>query len=322
MPAAPGPCWVQVTADSCKWINADCLIEKQTGFTTGVDGKECLIHWLIGTAPPPPTMRLISKENEIDVLWDNRSETTPDLRLSVIDFESYRIWRADNWTRPFGSDVTTGPPANLWALLAEYDLPRNNIGADNGLDAIRYVPNVPDHAVQFDREWLAAHPFEPPPQLPDLSPGQRDTALALARGVRYYRFTDPPFADRGRLGGRCPGAGRCPPLVTATGPVFTRCNRAGFCQETQPPPHSGAHYFYSVTATDHALVVGPGGRFVPAGPGLAGEPSSSFEYVTPPEGQTPTATKSGCPANHLSGRFMRRKESALLPYAQPPAGGR
>ena len=40
-------------------------------FETGIDGKECLIHWLIGTAPPPPNMRLVAREGQVDILWDN-----------------------------------------------------------------------------------------------------------------------------------------------------------------------------------------------------------------------------------------------------------
>src|SRR5439155_23849823 len=90
-------CSGSVPADGCIWVNADCDVERQTGVPTGVDGKECLIHWLIGSAPPPPNMRLAARENQVDILWDNRSQTTPDLRLNVLDFESYRIWRADNW---------------------------------------------------------------------------------------------------------------------------------------------------------------------------------------------------------------------------------
>ena len=117
--------------------NADCHIEAQTGFMTGIDGKECLINWLVSTAPPPPRMRLVGQEGIVDVLWDNFSETTPDLRLNVIDIESYRIWRADNWTRPLGTDVNTGPGSNLWMLLAEFDQPRNGIGSGTGLDDIR-----------------------------------------------------------------------------------------------------------------------------------------------------------------------------------------
>lgn len=266
--------------NECVFVNADCELEAETGEQTGIDGKECLIHWLIGTAPPPPNLRLIAREGQVDILWDNRSETTPDLRLAEIDFESYRIWRADNWTRPFGTDVNTGPGGDLWALMAEYDLPSNGIGSDTGLESIRYQPAISEAAVQFYREWFRAHPFLNPPQLPGFSEDQLDSAAALARGTRYYRFVDPPFVRNGRNAGACVN-GACPPIQTDRGPVSTRCNAQGICQETAPPAHSGAHYFYSVTATDHKLEV-VNGVLTPAGPGLAGDPSSSFVYLNPP----------------------------------------
>jgi hypothetical protein len=291
-PQADPNCWV-VLREECEYINADCKIEEQTGFDTGTNGRECLIRWLVGTAPPPPRMRLVTSENKIEVSWNNLSETTPDLRLNVKDFESYRVWRADNWDRPLGTDVATGPGSSLWMLLAEFDLPLNNIGSDTGLDDVRYAPAIPDDAVQFYREWFAAHPLLQPPDLPGFSEDQLDTAKALAQGVRYYLYTDPPFKVAGCINnsndhedcvtGRCPSNGdECPPILTSSGPVYTRCNSEGLCQEVAPPPHSGAHYFYSVTATDHKVEIGSGGRLVATGPGLAGDPNSSFEYVTPP----------------------------------------
>jgi hypothetical protein len=280
-----------VVSTECVYVNADCEFEIENNDTTGVGGKECLIHWLISTAPPPPTMRLIAKEGQVDVLWDNRSETTPDLRLAVIDFESYRVWRADNWTRPFGSDVNTGPGGELWALMAEYDLPNNGVGSDVGLEEIRYRPAIPDRAVQFYREWFQAHPVLRPPDLPGFTEDQLDTAQALARGAQYYRFTDPGFLRSGRLAGPCPRDGACPPIMTDRGPVNTRCNSRGLCQETAAPPHSGAHYFYAVTATDHKLAdPDPTDRveqLVVAGPGQAGDPSSNFVYLNPPTGALP-----------------------------------
>jgi len=292
-PPSDERCYVTVPAEGCEWINGDCELERQTNLPTGVDGRECLIHWLVSTAPPPPRMRLVGSENRTDVLWDNFSETTPDLRLNVLDFESFRIWRADNWTRPLGTDVNTGPGSSLWMLLAEYDLPRNIVGSNTGLDNIRYAPNIPDAAVEFYREWFAAHPFLDAPDLPGFSPDQRDTAKALAKGTRYYRYSDPPFKTTGCINNAsnpndcvtiaCPADGKCPPVVTGSAQVLTRCNTEGMCQEVAPPPHSGAHYFYSVTATDHKLDDTNGdGVYEVVGPGLAGDPNSSFVYINPP----------------------------------------
>jgi hypothetical protein len=75
------------------------------------------------------------------------------------------------------------------------------------------------------------------------------------------------------------GDGSCPPVVTSEVEVLTRCNGEGMCQEVRPAPHSGAHYFYSVTATDHKLDdPNEDGVWDIVGPGLAGDPSSNFVY--------------------------------------------
>ncbi len=94
---------------------------------TGVGGYEFNISWLVGMAPPPPGMRLWPTDNAVYVYWDNSSEVTPDIRINRIDFESYRIWRADNWDRPYGSSVANGPESGLWQMIAEYDVINNYI---------------------------------------------------------------------------------------------------------------------------------------------------------------------------------------------------
>jgi hypothetical protein len=281
-------CYVTVPNTGCEWINADCEYEEFTEQRTGVDGKETQVHWLIGTAPPPPKMRLVASEGQVDILWDNFSEITPDLRLNVIDFESYRIWRADNWQRPYGSDINTGPGSDLWMLLAEFDLPKNKIGSDTGLESIRYEPNIPSGAIEFYREWFEAHPFLQPPDVPGFTADELDTAKALARGVRYYKYTDPPFIPGGYVSNvPCPSSGVCPPLEKVfegkTLVVSARCNNDGYCAETAPSPHSGAHYFYAVSASDHKVELDAAtGLYKVVGPGLAGDPNSNFVYINPP----------------------------------------
>ena len=286
--ADPEDCFVTVPNDGCEWINGDCEFEIETNQATGVEGKETQVHWLIGTAPPPPKMRLVATEGRVDVLWDNFSETTPDLRLNVVDFESYRVWRADNWQRPFGSSTATGPGSDLWMLLAEFDQPKNKIGSDTGLEHIRYIPDIPAQAVEFYREWFEAHPFLQPPDVPGFTSDQLDTAKALARGTTYYRYTDPPFVPGGfESTVACPSCGVCPPIVkTVKGKdlvVSARCNENGFCQETAPSPHTGANYFYSVSASDHKIELDVAtGLFKVLGPGLAGDPNSNFVFINPP----------------------------------------
>ena len=286
--ADPVNCFVTVPNEGCEWINGDCEYELFTAQKTGVDGKETQVHWLIGTAPPPPKMRLVGYEDRTEVLWDNFSETTPDLRLNVIDFESYRVWRADNWQRPFGADISTGPGSNLWMLLSEFDLPKNGIGSDTGLDSIVYTPRIPASAIEFYREWFEAHPFLQAPDIPGFSNTELDTAKALSQGVKYYRYVDPPFIPGGLESTvPCPETGVCPPLVKTVGGkelvVNSRCNQRGVCQEAAPAPHRGAHYFYSVSASDHKVELDvDSGLFTVVGPGLAGDPNSNFIYMNPP----------------------------------------
>jgi hypothetical protein len=45
--------------------------------------------------------------------------------------------------------------------------------------------------------------------------------------------------------------------------------------------HNGFLYFYSVTATDHALAPTGSAITLPVGPGLVGDPGSSFDNTTP-----------------------------------------
>jgi hypothetical protein len=43
----PLPACLVTIGEKCEYVNADCDLERQTGVQTGIEGKECLIHWLI-----------------------------------------------------------------------------------------------------------------------------------------------------------------------------------------------------------------------------------------------------------------------------------
>jgi hypothetical protein len=267
-------CFVSVPLEGCIWIDGDC------DPTTGVDGNECIVRWLVGLPPPPPHLRLRPSEGQVEVLFDNRSETSLDPNLKVTDFESYRIWRAEGWLRPLGSSAETGPGADLWMLMAEFDLPRNGVGPDVGLEAIRDQPNVPASVVEYYREWFLVHPLLQPPVLPGFTRGQLDTAQALARGVRYYRWTDPQFTAPPSPDDPPCVDGRCTRLQTESGLVHRRCDERGRCRPTTAPPHPGVPYFYSVTATDHLLQL-RNGQMVASAAGMQGDPQGNFAYVEP-----------------------------------------
>jgi hypothetical protein len=275
LPPGDPLCWSRVPDQGCIWFDLDCAGE------TGVDGKEFHVPWGTPAAPQPPSMRVVPHQGRIDILWNNRSERTPDPLRGVLDFESYRIWRADGWTRPAGSNAVTGPGTTAWFLMDEYDVV-NNVGANRGLGELAYNPDVPADAVDFYRAWFAEHPGEPAPDLPGLSPAQADTARAMALDVKYYRYIDPPFVPEGYVGGPCPETGTCPPIETPDGRVPSRCHPSGRCVECTGVPASGLHVFYAVTATDHRMDGFEHGDLRPTGPGIVGQPNTNFVYVVPP----------------------------------------
>lgn len=253
------------------WVNADCRQEQElwadqicpkgaaafADFQTGVGGKEQQVHWLVGSAPPPPRMRVIPGEHKVTLLWDNFSEVTPDVSTLEFDFEGYRIWRADGWQRPLGTSVLTGPSRELWQLIEERDLvngvpPDIDFKKPYSKGGWEYEPliNVPDKDayISYFEQNLYYYPMDKVPCPPGLSGLECDTLEALARynlgfqgGRQYYKYVDASV-------------------------------------------HDGMHYFYSITAYDHTIVNG-----VPAKVGYYGDPSSNFLYVTPLSDAQPAA---------------------------------
>jgi hypothetical protein len=258
---------------------------------TGICGAESPIHWLVGMAPPSPGMRLWAANNAVHVYWDDISEMTKDVRLNVVDFESYRIWRADNWDRPFGSSLDNGPASNLWRLLAEYDLVNTYLqervlqdgtvvrdtlplGYNTGLDAIAYRPTCLD-----DPRFV----------------GLAEAMQAVVKGDSTGRWSRRP-ALRDGFGEPIPGLEELLPwegfpaqldtffAVTERpedpvhGIVGKRTTH--FYEYVDRTVHNGFLLFYAVTATDHTLDF-RFGEPLPNGGGLGGDPSSSFADAVP-----------------------------------------
>jgi hypothetical protein len=245
------------------WVNADCARERELfanrilcgtsdvtleDFMTGVGGRETNVKWLVGTAPPPPAMRLVPGDGKVTILWDNFSEATPDPSTLQYDFEGYRVWRADGWHRPVGTSVQTGPERDLWQLLDERDLV-NGVGTDRGFKmpvsegGWEYEPltslDSRDEILAYFEENLVYYPNDSVPCPPGLSLQECDTLEAMAKyrlghegGTQYYQYVDDSV-------------------------------------------HNGMHYFYSLTAFDHIITAG-----VPVRLGKFGEPASNFQYVT------------------------------------------
>ena len=271
---------------------------------TGIGGAETQVRWLVGMAPPPPGLRLWPTDRHVHLFWDNRSEITPDVRLNQIDFQSYRIWRADNWTRPFGSSVENGPGANLWQLIAEYDVVDSFIiehfnqqgaligadtlplGRNTGLEPIRYTPRALSDArfvglaeamqqvVDNDPDGVYA---ERPP-LYDRVGAPVEISVPLLPWQSYPDVLDTFWAVTPR------------PDTTYTDPdtgelvVVAGKDATWYFEYVDPYVHNGFLYFYSVTATDHELQLVPGSdppEYRILGAGLSGHPSSSFGDTSP-----------------------------------------
>jgi hypothetical protein len=269
--------------------NPDVSPDDKAG-CTGVGGNEYQIHWLVGMAPPPPGLRLWPTDNAVYIYWDNRSEVTKDIRLDMIDFESYRIWRADNWDRPFGSSVDNGPQSNLWQLIAEYDLVNSFVqtrligtqqhvdtlplGPNTGLEQIRYRPRVLDDprfvglaeemqfVVDSDPQGLFAtrpqirNAFgEPVPGLEGLLPWEGYPAVLDTFWAVTYRARNDTLNIREKLA-------------------------VQYYEYADRDIHNGFLYFYSVSATDHSMdFVGAQPRIT--GAGQSGDPGSSFTSTVP-----------------------------------------
>jgi hypothetical protein len=242
-------------------------------------------------APPPPGLRIWPTDQAVHVFWSDISEHAKDIHLNVVDFESYRIWRADNWDRPFGSSVEGGPESDLWQLIAEYDIinhayPQRELGngrvvidsvamgANTGLTEIAYRPRILDD-----------------PAFDGLAEAMQ--AVVLADTLGKYR-TRPHLRDSDgavipELAGLLPWEDQRAALDTffmvTERPEDLARNLPGkrgmnFYEYTDQEIHNGFIYFYSVTATDHEILF-RGGEPNVVGPGQVGNPGSSFTHTTP-----------------------------------------
>lgn len=282
------PCTQETFPRSWNCTNYWLSVSQRRG-CTGVGGREGVVRWITDAPPPPPNLRVWPRHRSVHVYWNDDSEHTPDFVTGVADFESYRIWRADGWDRPPGTDETTGPSSRLWSLLAEYDLENTfawgadytgeaaldtlPLGLNTGLDPVLYRPACLDE-----------------PQFLGLAEAM---AEVFAAGIHVGRELRPPLRDAdGRVN---PGLEPLLPWEHAPAvldtfywalpwedPVDPGRDKRGmrFYEYVDDTPANGFLYFYSVTASDHALV-DTGDAIVLTGPGVQGDPSTSFAAIRP-----------------------------------------
>ena len=288
------------------WFNGDCDFEagRRVGLglecreespaidpadlagCTGVGGKETRVPWLVGLAPNPPNMRLWEASGRVHIFWDNLSQLIPDVRLQEVDFESYVIWRAENWDRPFGSSIENGPESKLWSLIGQYDVvsyfeerragqaPRRMpLGANTGLDVISYVPAIlrPGSRENIKFASLAQLIERIVAENTFLSPAIDPAAFMRYRdetgGVSDFGLEYPELADW-----QC-----CYDQVDS---LYWSNLGVKWFEYVDRSVQDGLYYFYAVTATDFNADPSSG-QLVPIGPGLIGDAQSNFGFAVP-----------------------------------------
>ncbi len=276
--------------ESCNLESTGLALEELAG-CTGVGGKEFQVPWLVGLAPPAPHMRLWETNGRVHVFFDNISQLIPDVRLQEIDFESYKIWRADGWDRPFGSSIENGPESKLWKLIAEFDkvdffedtreigndtvVQNLPLGANTGLDVISYVPKQlrpgSEEAIRLADGAELMKDILADPEFSFLSP-----TIDPALFVRYFGAN----GEITPIGLKFPELQNWEGNYAALDTFYWDQTGVRFYEYVDQTVHNGIYYFYSVTASDFTAEKVPDGAKA-VGPGLAGDPQSNFAFAIP-----------------------------------------
>lgn len=96
-----------------------------------INGNGVLDRYLIPEPPSSPALRVELEQGKAILYWNDFAEQSVDPVTGRTDFEGYRIYRSDP------GDDRTGNILGEAGLIAQYDRPGNEIGFNNGLDAIR-----------------------------------------------------------------------------------------------------------------------------------------------------------------------------------------
>lgn len=95
-----------------------------------LDGDNILDRYILPEPPATPHIKVIADNQNITIYWDNKAEFSVDPISKEIDFEGYRLYRTQT-----GDDFNLNM-INDANLIAQWDLPGNDIGYNNGLSII------------------------------------------------------------------------------------------------------------------------------------------------------------------------------------------
>ncbi len=315
--------FIDENGDECIWVNADNCDEcyrkfgvecteannlfwdhfirttsyyRNPEYFTGIFGRETRHAWIAPRPYPPisPKARVVPGNQQVEVIWDDSSEYDPDPVTGLLDFESYRVWQADPWSRPDGVGQEQSPPHENWAMVDEIDLvnivpggfafsPNDlPLGRNTGLENSIYTPGclsspkfdglaeVMDEFVTSDRMGQYQH-------FPMLRGPQGAVVPGLERFIpweSYPSVLDTFFAVTSRT------------IDPGTPGVDKRATT--YYHYVSINLHNGFPLHFSVTATDHTTAWTDDGLLVPTGPGTDGEPANTPMQTMPrPESQTP-----------------------------------
>lgn len=143
----PFPPTVHYTSGHCVWTDADC------NACTGFNGNETRVRWLDpGDVPPPPRRRIVARNHEVAIEWDN----TPEVMLAGRQygtaesrFIGYRIYRLGDWRGRNG----LSPPAKNWEVVA-------SVGVDS-LNGSQPLSTVTDTTVAPERVLFEEQLYPP-----------------------------------------------------------------------------------------------------------------------------------------------------------------
>lgn len=116
-----------------------------------LNGNGVLDRYLIPSPPSSPLLRVELEEGAAVLYWDSAAEGSVDPVTGRQDFEGYRIYRSDP------GDDRDGNVLGEAGLIAQYDRPGNDVGFNNGFEAIRLgtPATFPGDAATYEYRFVA-----------------------------------------------------------------------------------------------------------------------------------------------------------------------